>query len=411
LSVALAVIEVAFDPLLRVQGFAIPWRAIGIAGSVLVALLVAALIARRGEPARSDGRLDRALEAGSADEDAAGAGRRAGVPVVELDDLLYIAVGAVAGAVVLGRLVHGLTYLDVYAPDPMALLDPARGSLSLVGAVVGGALTGAYVASTLGVSVRRCADVAAIPMLLSIGLGKLSLLLAGAGQGSTFDGPWALAFTGPGPWMSLEAGAPAHPSQAYEGLWALLGLPLVLLLGSWAGRRRPARSGAGGALFLVALAWWLVGRIAAGFSWRDDPVVGPLNAEQVLAVAVLAATVLVLLAAVRRAVGADARVAPADAEMPMADARMPPAESSPSQAEAPTLNPDPGSSPGESGTSRVAGAPARDHNGRSRPEHGTEEPGPERASDERGPERAGDERGRERAGDGRAPNESRTTPS
>ena len=262
--VGLAVLELAFDPFLRVLGVSIPWRAIAVAGSVAVALLVAAVMARRREW------------------------------VSQPEDLLYIAIGALPGAVVLGRLVHGLTYLDFYRRDPMALLDPARGSLSLLGVVIGGAATGAYVAWTLGVPVRRGADLAAVPVLLSIGLGKLSQLLAGAGQGSRFDGPWAVSFSGPGPWMSVSPDVPAHPSQAYEGLWALSAVPILLLLVARAGRRGTGSSGAGGSVFLFAVAWWLVGRIAAGFTWRDDRVVGPLNAEQALAVAVLAVTVLAL---------------------------------------------------------------------------------------------------------------------
>jgi prolipoprotein diacylglyceryltransferase len=350
-TVALAVIELAFDPFLRVQGLVIPWRAVGIAGSVLVALLVAAVLARRaGGPARADVRADAGVEAGGTADDPVSATSPPVAPVVEVDDLLYIAVGAVPGAVVLGRLLHGLTYLDVYQRDPMALLDPARGSLSLLGAVVGGALTAAYVAATLGVSVRRCADIAAVPLLLSIGLGKLSQLLAGAGQGGAFDGAWAVAFTGPGPWMSVAAAAPAHPSQAYEGLWALLGVPLVLLLRSWSGRRPAARRDAGGALFLVALSWWLVGRIAAGFTWRDDPVVGPLNAEQVLAVGVLAAAALALSAAAlsaRRSVRAPE--APADAPPPAAEAVTSAADPGGSVADRGGATAEPGGSAAEQG--------------------------------------------------------------
>jgi len=55
--------------------------------------------------------------------------------------------------------------------------------LSLLGAVLGGALSGAYIAGLLEGTTRRWADLAALPMLLALGLGKLAQLLGGAGQG------------------------------------------------------------------------------------------------------------------------------------------------------------------------------------------------------------------------------------
>jgi prolipoprotein diacylglyceryltransferase len=138
-------------------------------------------------------------------------------------------------------------------------------------------------------------------MLLAIGLGKLSQLLGGSGQGLPFDGSWAVAFTGAGPWVSINPAMPSHPAQVYEGLWLLAGIPVVLLaagarfkplrvhrLVAWADR-----SAREGALFGGALGWFLVGRLWVGFFWRDEPIVGGLNVEQMLA---LISLMVVLLA-------------------------------------------------------------------------------------------------------------------
>jgi phosphatidylglycerol---prolipoprotein diacylglyceryl transferase len=241
---ALAVIELAFDPLLRLGPLIVPLRALGVAGAIMAGLLLAAYLGRRE-------------------------GLRA-------DDLLFVAVGAVLGAVVGGRLLHALVFWPAYQTDLLALLDPARGSLSLTGAVAGGCLAGTYVATHLDGTVGTWADVAAAPLLLAVGLGKLAQLLGGSGQGSAFDGSWAVAFVGPGPWAGPSVATPAHPAQVYEGLWALLGVPVLLLL---------FRRGQGsGRLLMVALTWWLLGRIAAASTWRDDHLVGPFNAEQVLGI-------------------------------------------------------------------------------------------------------------------------------
>jgi prolipoprotein diacylglyceryl transferase len=258
--------------------------------------------------------------------------RDAGLALAPLrrDDLLYIVVGALPGAIIGGRLVHGLDYLDFYlrASQPSALLDPTRGSLSLLGAVVGGTLTAMYVAWLIGAPIRRWLDVAIVPLLIGIALGKLAMLLGGGGQGAPADLPWAIAFTGPGPWRSLGADLPAHPSQVYEAFWTLLGIPVVLAFTGpsvWSRLPDELRNRAGleiderdrarrdydvdvadlpavegatpGLLFLVGLAWWAVGRILVGLTWRDQPVVVGFNAEQLAAVALLVVLTLVLLRA------------------------------------------------------------------------------------------------------------------
>lgn len=266
----MGLIELAFDPVVQVLELGIRWQTIGVTVALLLALALAGMIAGR----------DR---------------RR-------IDDLGYIVMGAVPGAVVGGRLLHGAAYWEAYAQDPQRLLDPGVGSLSLLGAVLGGAISAAYIVALLGGSWRRWADVAAIPLMLAIGLGKLAQLLGGSGQGMPFDGAWAVAFAGSGPWHSLSPGTAAHPSQVYEGLWMLLGIPIVLVVavaGRSLGRRlrghrqqSAASPRATGVLFVLALEWFLLGRVLIGFTWRDDLTVGPLNAEQAFALAALVLMVI-----------------------------------------------------------------------------------------------------------------------
>ena len=307
----LALIELDFDPLLRLGSLTIRWQTIGVTLALLVALSVAALMApdvrsqrpffRRREPDL------RPLfpHAPKVEHD-----KR--VRALRLDDMLLIIAGIVPGAVVGGRLAHALDYWSYYSSQPDKLFDPLVGSLSLLGAVLGGLLTASYVARMIDAPARRWADAAAMPLLLAIGLGKLAQLLGGSGQGLPFDGGWAVAFTGAGPWVSTNPAMPSHPAQVYEGLWMLAGIPIVLLL---AGRRfeplrvnrfvgwadRTAREGA---LFAGALGWFLLGRLFIGYFWRDEPIVGPLNVEQALALISLMVIVLaygiVHLSAARR---------------------------------------------------------------------------------------------------------------
>jgi prolipoprotein diacylglyceryltransferase len=298
--VPLALIALDFDPLLRLGGLTIRWQTIGVTIGLLVALAVAALMApdmrsqrpffRRREPDL------RPLFPHAPKVEQAHRVHR-----LRLDDMLLILAGIVPGAVVGGRLAHALDYWSYYASFPAKLFDPLVGSLSLLGAVLGGLATATYVARMIDAPVRRWADAAAVPMLLAIGLGKLAQLLGGSGQGLPFDGSWAVAFTGAGPWVSTNPAMPSHPAQVYEGLWMLAGIPIVLFL---AGQRfKPLRvnrlvgwadrTAREGALFAGALGWFLLGRLVVGYFWRDEQTVGGLNVEQALALVTLLLALLV----------------------------------------------------------------------------------------------------------------------
>jgi prolipoprotein diacylglyceryltransferase len=283
-------VTLAFDPTLRVGILAVRWETLGLAAAVFFALLVAAFAARAES-------------------------RRTGLTPLRLDDIFFLVLAAVAGAVVGGRAVQGLDYLDYYRAHPAALVDPSQGTLSLLGAVLGGTLAVAYMCRLLQVSAGRWLDAAAIPLLLAIGLGKAAYLLGGGGQGLPYAGPFALAFAGAGPWLSPQPAVPAYPSQLLEAVWTLSGIVLLLALGTGHVQRRlPLRLRQSGAWlaqrstrgaevaperlrfgyrFLVALAWWLVGRLLVAFTWRDPAILGALDAEQVGALVTLAGVVLV----------------------------------------------------------------------------------------------------------------------
>ncbi len=260
-------LQLLFDPLASIGGISLRWDALALAAVLLVAMGAWVL------------RLRSALG-----------------PALRFDDVCFVLLGAIPGAVVGGRLVHILDFADVYLVKPLTMLDLGRGSASLVGAVIGGALSAAYICRLLGGKVGVWADAAAIPLLMAIGLGKLALVLGGAGQGAPTDGSLGVAYTGVGPWRSIDAAIPAYPSQVLEGAWALLGIPVILVLERMV---RLGGRGGRGISFLLALAWWLGGRVAVAVTWRDDRIVGSLGAEG-LATAVALGLVIVAIAVMWR---------------------------------------------------------------------------------------------------------------
>ena len=195
-----------------------------------------------------------------------------------------------------GRLGYLILHQAYYAAAPDRLLDPAIGGLELGLAVVGGCISGAYVASLLGGSAGRWLHLAAAPVLFVLGAGKLTMVLTGAGQGVPSPEPWATAYLGPGPWGSLLPALPSVPSQAIEGvatLAILAVLTVVLIVGAF-GRRD-------GSLFFTAIGLWAVARALVSTTWRDPAVTGDLNAAGLIAIAIaVACAVALVLLAVRR---------------------------------------------------------------------------------------------------------------
>ena len=264
-------ISLDFDPYLRLFGQAVRWETLAVGAAVFVALVVGALAA---------GRVARVP----------GGGRPVG-----RDDMLFIVLGIIPGAILGGRLTYVLVHLDYYQVNPSLIVDPSSGGLALSGAVVLGTLTGIYVAGLLDAPIGRWLDIAAVALIVGLGLGKLAQALGGSGQGALSSVSWATAYLGPGPWGVLGPDLPAHPSQVYEAIGD--GVLVLVLLGL--GRLRPFRGGQG-RRFAVALGGWAVVRFAVAFTWRDATVAGGLRTEQLVDLGIILIALVVLAGLARR---------------------------------------------------------------------------------------------------------------
>jgi phosphatidylglycerol:prolipoprotein diacylglycerol transferase len=275
--VPIAVITFTFDPFVQLFGdLSVRWGAIALTVVISVAIVLAGLLAR-------------------------GAGLRA-------DDVVFITVGVVPGAVIGGRVGYLLLHPGFANGELGRLVDPSLGGLELGLAVVGGTLTGSYVAGLLkSAPLGRWLHLAAAPALLAIGAGKLTMILTGSGQGVPSDAAWATAYLGPGPWASLVPGLPSVPSQAFEGiatLAILAALTLSLLGGAF--RRRDGR------LFFAGIGLWAIARAAVSTTWRDQVVAAGLPAGGWIAVAIALGCVLAILVITVQRRRADGDEAPQD---------------------------------------------------------------------------------------------------
>jgi phosphatidylglycerol:prolipoprotein diacylglycerol transferase len=266
--VPIAVITLEFDPVLRLGDWAVRWETLAIGGSVLIGLVLAGLLAGRSYlPRRDDDPPTRHL------------GR---------DDLLFIALGIVPGALLGGRLAYVALHLDYYSSHQAALVDLTSGGLALSGAVVLGALSGGLVARLFDAPIGRWYEIGAVPMLVVLALGKAANLLGATGQGMPSGLDWATRYLGSGPWASLGPAIPSYPAQAVEAIAVVLLAVAVALISALGGfRAHDGRS------FVVALAGWAGVRLAVAGTWRDPVVLGPLRAEQVIDLALIGLATLI----------------------------------------------------------------------------------------------------------------------
>ena len=255
-----AVIRFAFDPLLHLGDNTIRLETVVLAAVILVGILLAVVIGRVTP-----------ME-----------GPYVPAPTLRPGDVPFLILGVVPGAVVGGRLDYVLVHLDFYLAHPEAVIDPTQGALGLGLAVPGAIVGGALIARLVDAPLDRWLHASVLPMLFMLGAGKLAGVLSASGQGSLSDLPWATAYSGDGPWDTLAAWLPAHPSQVYEAIGTaaiLVFLGLAIRAGAFSRRN--------GTALLIGLVLWAIVRAFVVLTWRDETVMGPLRAEQLVMIAVV----------------------------------------------------------------------------------------------------------------------------
>jgi prolipoprotein diacylglyceryltransferase len=161
------VIALTFDPIVTVGDWHVRAATIVLAGVIFLALLLAARVAVRTP-------VDLAHAPGAINPE----GRQ---NHLRRDDLLYLAVAVLPGAVIGGRLGYALIHAGYYAAHPGAIVDIGQGGFQLSLAVVGGMLSASVVAALLDTSVGRWLHALVLPVLFALAGGKLAMALGGDG--------------------------------------------------------------------------------------------------------------------------------------------------------------------------------------------------------------------------------------
>ena len=204
-----------------------------------------------------------------------GEARRKGLPMAEIESLAtWVFVGGIVGA----RALHVIDRWDLYAPHPLGVFAIWNGGLAIMGAVLGGTVTGVFMAWRRGLPVRRVSDAAAPAVILGQAIGRLACLFTGDAVGRPTSG-FGITYLNPHA-MVPQTGVAYEPVFLYEMTWDLGVFAVLWLL-------RPVLR-VDGQLFAVYLALYAVGKFALSFLRTETVWLAGLQEAQLLAIAALA---------------------------------------------------------------------------------------------------------------------------
>ena len=143
----------------------------------------------------------------------------------DFDSLCIVLLCAMIGVIVGGRLGYVLFYnFEMYAADPLSILNFSRGGMSFHGGFVGALIAGNVASRIIKMPFLSLVDLAMIGVPLGLLFGRCANFINGELWGAPTDLPWGVVFGG-------AAGTePRHPSQLYEAFFEGIVLFVVLFV-------------------------------------------------------------------------------------------------------------------------------------------------------------------------------------
>lgn len=194
--------------------------------------------------------------------------------------ILDMAVWVIAGGMLGARLFHVIDHWDdIFSKDPIRIFAIWEGGLAIWGAVAGGLIPLVIFARRSGWNIPRLLDAFAPGVVLGQAIGRLACIITGDAVGKPTTGPFGLAYTSPEA-MVPSLGVYYTPTPIYE---ILLNTAIFVVI--WQLRRRTFPDGA---LFLIYLSLYSIGRFLITFMSSYREFLFGLNQAQVVSLISLA---------------------------------------------------------------------------------------------------------------------------
>jgi len=248
--------------ILQIGSFELRWYGVAIALAVVAAVLVGALRAKKK-----------------------------GIPA---DEIYFLAPWVLIGGLVGARLFHAVDNFGYYAVNPLQIVQLQQGGLAIWGGLMGGGIAGVIFARIRHIPLGRLVDTLVPALLVAQIIGRFGCIVNGDAYGGVANLPWAFIYTNPNALIPANLlGLPTHPYPVYEIVWNAISLAVILRL------ERYFRTD--GLVFLSYLSLYSVGRFALTFVRQEKVLFWGLQQAQVLAIAVLLASLALFFYVWRRA--------------------------------------------------------------------------------------------------------------
>ena len=188
-------------------------------------------------------------------------------------------------AIIFARAYFVIFSWDLYQSEPWRMFAVWQGGLAIHGALLGGflglLLAWQIVRRKYKVRLPILLDIIAPTLLASQSLGRIANFVNQEAFGGPTSLPWGIYIPPEKRPSALLAFDHFHPTFAYEALWNLLGLVLLLRIEKHWRRRGLVTSGA---LFAFYLAWYSLGRFWIELLRTDSLMAGRLRVAQVASI-------------------------------------------------------------------------------------------------------------------------------
>ena len=198
---------------------------------------------------------------------------------VDPEIMADLAICLVLAAIPAARLYYVIFQWQTYARDPIQILKIWEGGIAIYGAIIGGTIAAIIFAKLKQVSFWQLGDLVAPSVALGQAIGRWGNFFNSEAFGSPTDLPWKLFIPLANRPFEYRYFEYFHPTFLYESLWNLLVFCLLMYLFINDLRRNRLKTGA---IFLIYLIAYGIGRFGVEGLRTDSLMLGPLRISQVV---------------------------------------------------------------------------------------------------------------------------------
>lgn len=211
---------------------------------------------------------------------------------INADIVDSVVLWAVPLGIIGARLYYLLFSWEQFKDEPLSALFIWQGGLAIHGALLGGAV-GVWLGWIFArrrqknIHLATMMDVLAPTLFLGQIIGRLANFVNQEAYGAPTTLPWGIYIRPERRLPGLEGSERFHPTFAYEALWNLIGLGLLLWFEQkMSARVKPQKSAKGmsGLVFALYIAWYSLGRLWIEALRTDALMVGPMRITQIVSV-------------------------------------------------------------------------------------------------------------------------------